>query len=77
MECPVCDADTPAAQPELPPERLLLSLSEAAEAMGVDADTVTKWGREAGLPLFRRGRVVRVYVPQLREWIGRQMERRR
>ena len=49
-----------AASPASDPAALGLTITEAADAMGVSKRTVERWIHDGDLAVFRRGRVVRV-----------------
>lgn len=56
---------------------LYLTLEEAAGLVGIDVKTLGRWTREdATLPVFRRGRVVRLHRARFLAWLDRQLPRR-
>ena len=59
-------------RPSNPPsEKDLLSIAEVADRIGVSERTVRRWIDRGDLNSWRRGRIVRVPVAELRRFLGR------
>jgi excisionase family DNA binding protein len=54
--------------------RLLLTIGEAAELLGLSESTVYRLARENKIPVVRIGASVRVNRRQLEEWIEKHTE---
>ena len=54
--------------------RSAVTMSEAAQLMGVSRPTVYRWTHTAGFPVIRIGGVSRVLVDELREWVKQQAQ---
>lgn len=53
-----------------PDQRLLVSVEEAAQLASVSASTMYRYIQAGEIRSIKRGRVRRVIVASLREWIG-------
>ena len=59
-------------RPSNPPsDRELLTIAEVADRIGVSERTVRRWIGHGDLRSWRRGRIVRVPVADLRRFLGR------
>lgn len=54
------------------PPILCLTPEQAAQACQVSRDQIDIWTHRAGFPVIRDGRVVRIPLDQLREWLAAQ-----
>ena len=55
-------------------ERLALTVSEAAQAVGVSRPTVYRWTHLQGFPVVRVGGVTRIPVRAFESWLESQIE---
>lgn len=55
-------------------ERLVVSVSEAAQMLGVSPSTAYRLARENRIPVIRIGSSVRVNLRQLEKWIEEHTE---
>lgn len=51
---------------------LLLTPEQAAEVCQVGRDQLYEWTRRAGFPVIRDGRIVRIPLKQLEQWLADQ-----
>ena len=61
----------PSARKHAPPERLLYSVDDVAEQLGVSSKTVRRWIAAGDLPVHRLGRQLRISEADLVAFIAR------
>ena len=56
-------------------EKILLTIREAGEAIGIGKSKMYELIREGEIPILRIGRAVRIPAADLRLWVSRQLQR--
>ena len=68
----LCPIRTPKQKGEKIMERIAVSVTEAAEMLGMCPKTVYQLTRRADFPAFKAGNRIVIYVEGLQEWVRRQ-----